>query len=391
MLITKNNWSAFAKAMATDNDPTMHSPAAMDRMIQVFGEKFIRIPTPHSKYKARNTCFPVPIPPDQKEHYRQAEERYMDACQQLKKNPASGKFAQLVLDNKYREASEECKAPVFAKLAAQREGEGFAVGIACCFRRPVGMIVRSLVKDYGYSRKDISLVWGGDPLRSSTLTFTDAKEIALAFCRGEKVSGSVMAQVNQLLTETEDQRDARLHDYGEDLGLGSQDAEQRNREINRFQSGRTKFCLFTFAAGGTGLSLHHAEFSNKGKPVTLRPRYGLITPTYSAQDFVQGLGRLHRLFSMSHTQQDIVFFKDSIEDYVMARVSLKLRCLKKVVAARESWQDAIYEAATKEKRELAEAHNAEEQKMEKDEWFKNNPNDDDTASLDDYNDDNDDE
>jgi len=114
------------------------------------------------------------------------------------------------------------------------------------------------------------------------------------------------------------------------------------------------------------LSLHHTDKNRKGQPVSLRPRRVFLTPTYSAQDFVQGLGRGHRsVFSLSDTEQTIMFYAKTIEEQVMARVSLKLKCLTKVVQAKESWADAVWESARTSKEEMDEKLRREKERYEK--------------------------
>jgi hypothetical protein len=145
-------------------------------------------------------------------------------------------------------------------------------------------------------------------------------------------------------------------DLPEHLRLGAQSQEERQREIDRFQSGRTFFCLYTFKAGGVGLSLHHTDEFVKEKVrhkesgyaveedipnIPVRPRWNFVTPTYSAIELVQGLGRCPRLTSLSNTHQELVFYRNTVEEDVARIVAQKLRCLKKVVRMREKWEDVI--------------------------------------------------
>jgi len=114
--------------------------------------------------------------------------------------------------------------------------------------------------------------------------------------------------------------------------------------------------MFTFKAGGVGLSLHHTdeqtEFKCRRKKngwvyvediplVPTRQRYTISSTTFSAIELVQGLGRAPRLTSLSHTRQRIVFYRNTIEERVHGMVSLALRCLRKVVRTQEDWESAI--------------------------------------------------
>ena len=123
-------------------------------------------------------------------------------------------------------------------------------------------------------------------------------------------------------------------DFIKDFELGPQSLKARQRDIDKFQFGKSLCCIFTFKAGGVGLSLHH-EFPHT------KQRVVILTPTYSAMEMVQGLGRCPRITSLSDTSQVIVFYLGTIEQHVAARVSIKLKCLQKAVRQRESWESII--------------------------------------------------
>jgi superfamily II DNA or RNA helicase len=73
-------------------------------------------------------------------------------------------------------------------------------------------------------------------------------------------------------------------------------------------------------AGGTGLSLHDVN----GK----RPRISLISPSFSAKDHLQTLGRIHRNGAKSDAVQKILVAADSIEEAVMKSIDKKLKNLE---------------------------------------------------------------
>jgi len=100
---------------------------------------------------------------------------------------------------------------------------------------------------------------------------------------------------------------------------GGQDDYDRVLEIRKFQQGGTRICLCMTQAGGTGISLHDetGEF----------PRVSLISPSFSAVDLRQVLGRIHRAGSKSHAVQKIVFANDTVEMRVCKAVRQKLNNL----------------------------------------------------------------
>ena len=96
------------------------------------------------------------------------------------------------------------------------------------------------------------------------------------------------------------------------------------REMNRadFQEDRQRIIICNTAAGGVGISLHdiRGEF----------PRFSLISPTYSAVDFIQVLGRLPRANAKSKVVQRILFCAGTKEEEVAARVAKKVENIEAV-------------------------------------------------------------
>jgi len=74
--------------------------------------------------------------------------------------------------------------------------------------------------------------------------------------------------------------------------------------------------LCTIQAGGTGVSLHDINGNH--------PRVSLISPTFSAIDFKQTLGRIHRAGAKSPAVQKIVFAEGTVEMRVCKLVKRKL-------------------------------------------------------------------
>ena len=98
---------------------------------------------------------------------------------------------------------------------------------------------------------------------------------------------------------------------------GGQDGFTRSQEVKKFQSDKSRICLCTIQAGGTGLSLHDVNGDY--------PRLSLICPTFSAIDFKQTLGRIHRAGGKSTAVQKVIFANDTVEMRVCSAVRSKLR------------------------------------------------------------------
>ena len=97
---------------------------------------------------------------------------------------------------------------------------------------------------------------------------------------------------------------------------GSQTGVVRELEVKRFQRDESRICLVMTQAGGTGLSLHdeHGE----------HPRVSLISPSFSAVDLRQALGRIHRAGAHSPAVQKIIFAEGTVEMRVCRLVRQKL-------------------------------------------------------------------
>ena len=97
---------------------------------------------------------------------------------------------------------------------------------------------------------------------------------------------------------------------------GTQSGVVRDREVKRFQRDESRVCLVMTQAGGTGLSLHDVN----GK----HPRVSLISPSFSAIELKQALGRIHRAGAKSPAVQKIIFAEGTVEMRVCRLVRKKL-------------------------------------------------------------------
>tara|TARA_B100000902_G_C27306373_1_gene915712 strand:+ start:1577 stop:2920 length:1344 start_codon:yes stop_codon:yes gene_type:complete len=106
---------------------------------------------------------------------------------------------------------------------------------------------------------------------------------------------------------------------GISMVYGAQDEGTRHMEVRKFQSNENRICLCMTQAGGTGLSLHDEEGTY--------PRVALISPSFSAIDLRQALGRVHRATGKSPSIQKLVFASDTVEMRVCKAVRAKLNNL----------------------------------------------------------------
>lgn len=100
---------------------------------------------------------------------------------------------------------------------------------------------------------------------------------------------------------------------------GGQKEDIRDANVKDFQNNNTKVMLCMTQAGGTGLSFHDTLGDY--------PRVALISPSFSAVDLRQALGRVHRASGASSSIQKIVFAADTIEMGVCRSIRAKLNNL----------------------------------------------------------------
>jgi superfamily II DNA or RNA helicase len=100
---------------------------------------------------------------------------------------------------------------------------------------------------------------------------------------------------------------------------GSNKNEERQNNIDDFQSDKERLIIVNIQSGGAGLSLHDIN----GK----YPRLALISPCYSAVLMRQSTGRIWRDSGKTKSIQKIVFVGNTVEEEVCEKVKAKLENL----------------------------------------------------------------
>jgi SNF2 family DNA or RNA helicase len=120
---------------------------------------------------------------------------------------------------------------------------------------------------------------------------------------------------------------ARLTKEGIEHGLitGAQDQDERQKSIDDFQSGKTKWILFTAQAGGVGVTLTTAR------------RLVMLQRPWSLVDYKQALDRVHRIGSEIH---DCVIITDyvtegTVEERVIQALDTKSDNFEQIVRDKE--------------------------------------------------------
>lgn len=291
--LTNKHWLDFAMDLSQPDKPSEFSPKACQRLMDRLASYITRVKNVRPKFHARNGVKLIDFQTvEERLLYQKAFDEYQEELLKARGYQLEGISAVLVAIKKFQQAAELIRARYLALSIIEIVKSGKAGVIACQFRATVARITEILVNEFSISRTSISLIWGGID------DYMDLKE--------------------------------EYHN----LELGSQSRVARQREIDKFQTGKSLYCIFTCASGGVGLSLHHSKLE-------LRPRELLATPTYNAKELVQVLGRCPRLTSLSDTIQTIIYYRGTIEESVAERVGVKLKCLKEMVASRETFMDVF--------------------------------------------------
>lgn len=103
---------------------------------------------------------------------------------------------------------------------------------------------------------------------------------------------------------------------------GKQSLEERQKYVDDFQNNKINIIVANIAAGGCGLSLHDIHGGHQ--------RMSIISPTWSGQDLVQCLGRIHRVGSKSAAIQKIIYCAGTYEETVCDCMTNKLQTIKTI-------------------------------------------------------------
>lgn len=102
--------------------------------------------------------------------------------------------------------------------------------------------------------------------------------------------------------------------------VGGQSDKVRQKDIELFQSDTKRIMIANLAAGNAGVSLHDLNGNY--------PRGSIISPSYSAINLLQALGRIHRAEGKTKCIQKVMFAAGTIEEEACKRVQCKLNNLE---------------------------------------------------------------
>jgi hypothetical protein len=350
--ITDRSWKTFANDFAAqfnNEDGTECSPEDYNReCIAAFAEKFspyiVRIGGINPKFKAYNGITRITFKSTGEQlEVETAIEKYQERKRKIEgSDMGAGQMGVALLAEFIilRRACEHAKRYHFADWINENWEKGLAPGCGFGFKQTITSVSRILIDDYGWSRDDISIIWGGstEALSAKQKFAKKIKESGLE--EKLKATGLTLEDIGINFDIDIDFKEKNEEQYAWEKAhrMLTQSKEERERERLRFQRQDSRCMLFTFKAGGTGLNAQHEPMFPRAKQ-----RTGLFSLVYSEKELLQGLGRFPRITSCSDTSQTICGYKDTIEDHVLGRVVMKLKCMKEVIksGARDSWEDLV--------------------------------------------------
>jgi hypothetical protein len=362
--LTAEHWKDFAANIASDYgksdiEPEQHSPAAIERLMNYMDKYIVRVKGIRWQFKAFNSIRMINFETEAgRKQYEGAWEEFQkkkgeleNATDMTASQATFNILAQLQVFLKAAETNDD-RINIITRDMHAWVTEGYAACAAVRFKLTICKCVATLINKFGVKRNQISLIWGGAPIA------TKKQKVKSSMMSNQSVLDALAEQGITLDDIDMDEIEAadEIETYPKEWKLGPQNAKQRQEEIDRYQKGISLYCFYTFRAGGVGLSLHHTDEWTTQKVrrkesgyaleedianIPTRPRRNIVAPTWSAIELVQGVGRCPRLTSLSHTKQELVFFRGTVEERQARVVGMKLHCLTKVVRNPESWEDMI--------------------------------------------------
>jgi len=330
------DFNAFAKNL--DETPHIANVAACKRTRATLEPYIYSFPYVKWPHKAINAIQLVDFESDQdKTTYLKAHDTYLETCRKVGRNTKFGRHQENVAMMIFRKTVEPLRAPFIARqiLKNFRSGDKSTI-VGCAFKQTITRTMFMLA-EAGLSRDQVSIIWGGTKRLDPKYILPDAQldplildpNLPIRMAEDRELRKAITttllfkedAAFNNDTPEQQAYRHRRLHEL---RLIHAQSEESRQQEIDAYQDGKTAACLFTLAAGGTGLSL------DQSRPHVL-PREGYFTPVYNGAEAAQALCRAIRRKSLADVYQFILMMRGTVEQYhVLPVFQRKLACIGEI-------------------------------------------------------------
>jgi len=334
-ILTNNLWPSWSKAIASPADPFENSPAAVERLMKKLAPYFEEVKGVRPQFHARNSTQLITFQSDtERVFYQSAWDRYLEAVSKMDQVDMKARgFMLLVQFLKFRMAAEICRSSNVASAMFDCVNKHNQAAVyACNFQHSIAKTIKFLHEIYKVPRSKISIIWGGSEAftmkEEDYLTNKQISTILVEAMAGKAIENRILKQMTMQFRNQEN----NIGDVS-NLDLGKQSRKDRQREIDKFQSGDSLYCFYTFKSGGVGLSLHHTDEMTEVKCHRRESGYvyeediPLIPTRKESRSLVQRIARL----SLS---------KDSVEFLVLLHylTLLKLYYFTQELSKKESRQ-----------------------------------------------------
>ncbi len=338
-ITTPNQFGYMARCL--DSRPDKMNEESLKRYRKAMSKYIVSVPYVKPKYSARTTVklFEFESSHD-KEIYDTAVARCVEACAKAGKNTSWGRWQRAQEIAIMNRTVEPLRAPGIAReVAANFHSGKFASCVGTAYLETICEIGYRLVTEHGVPREKISVIWGGKKAFQPTDLLTqdelktvlgnDTEKLKALAESDKRLSKKIIATLNyvqdQIYHGETPEEQAKRHKSLKQLGLtGIQSLNNRQIEIDKFQSGKTLVNLFTVYCGKEGLSFDRYTES-------LLPRIGYFTPIYDPKAFQQVLNRLVRRRSIDNADQYVCMMSNSSEHWHVAPILDKgLKCISAI-------------------------------------------------------------
>ena len=371
--ITRHNWREVSWSLA-NADPRKPNEAAMKRAREFFGDAYVNPPSDRQKYKCTNTVRMVRFPDEAtRASYLRAQEEWYEICERLGKIPSER--GSIMAQTQIFSAKEELlKAPIYAQRVLEELANNRAPVVGVRFIETIKDIYGILMKHVhpitgkALTRANISVIWGGEKLIQPHEILDNAtfNRLVVQVAEAEDGENSLDPKTRTAYRKTlryfQDRwrRKENAADQAErvkwlkETRLDAQGEVEQQAEMDAFQAGTTDICLFTLAAGGTGVDLDHQNENAK-------PRTMISTICYYAEQFVQAFGRCYRVSTISDTFQEVIFFEGTIvANHMAKKLAGKLKSLNALSATGINMEEDLINAVVSGKAKVETPPLAEE-------------------------------
>lgn len=369
-IVNNDNFKSFAKSFLRGEGYGIDDPndAALARYREYMGRAVVSPPRDPVKTKAFNRVTLIDFPDEaRRQMYKKAVDTWVEAVQRSGGNTETSMRGEILRAfGIYIGAEELCKTDWFAQRAHQHVQDGYAAVV--CVRRQDSLItIVGKLAQLGYKRDQISIIWGGKKIIKESDCFTTeeftkitlrAKEEAdkkldrglpvgdrlFFLSKKDKAKYKKTATYNkERFFKGETKAEARTRiEWLDNMMLNQQSLEEQDDEVERFLDGKTLICVYTMSAGGVGIDLDHQR-------PHARPRRGIFTIGYWAEEIVQSAGRYWRpASSLTDAHGEFVFIKNTLAaDNIAPSLARKVASINAMCASGLDFEDMLERAVLK--------------------------------------------